>query len=100
MQRALTDASLKAEIRPSGQYAGKALLAHGRDARDDWHRRGLEVVAPARGTEPLNSAKGMADAYQTAAQSLTEQASKKLNDEQLVFRDNPLMEGLCRWPWC
>jgi uncharacterized damage-inducible protein DinB len=45
---------------------------------------GLEVAAPARGTEQPNSAKGMADAYQAAAQSMGEQASKTLKDERLA----------------
>ena len=34
---------------------------------------GLEIIAPARGTEPPTSARGIADAYQTAAQSMGQQ---------------------------
>lgn len=84
VERALTDSSLQNKSDPEGNTLGKIA----------WHMvvmigmtgtaAGLEVVAPARGSEPPSSAKSIADAYQTAAQSMTEQASKKLNDEQLA----------------
>jgi uncharacterized damage-inducible protein DinB len=84
VQRALTDPSLQHKSDPEGNTLGKIA----------WHMvvmigitgtaAGLEIVAPARGTEPPSSAKSIADAYQTAAQSLSEQASKKLKDDQLV----------------
>jgi uncharacterized damage-inducible protein DinB len=84
MQRALSDSSLLHKSDPEGNTLGKIA----------WHMVvmvgmtgtavGLEVVAPVRGTEPPSSAKSIADAYQTAAQSMAEQASRKLKDEQLT----------------
>jgi uncharacterized damage-inducible protein DinB len=84
VERALTDSSLQSKSDPEGNTLGKIA----------WHMvvmigmtgtaAGLEVVAPSRGTEPPSSARGIADAYQAAAQSLTEQALKKLKDEQLL----------------
>jgi uncharacterized damage-inducible protein DinB len=83
IQRALTDDSLQYRSDPEGNTLGKIA----------WHMVvmigmtgsavGLEVVAPPRGTEPPISAKSIADAYQTAAQSMSEQASTRLRDEQL-----------------
>jgi uncharacterized damage-inducible protein DinB len=84
VQRALTDASLQQKSDPEGNTLGKIA----------WHMvvmigmtgsaAGLEITAPSRGTEPPSSAASIADAYQTAAQSMAEQASKKLRDEQLA----------------
>lgn len=83
VQRALTNESLSAKSDPEANTLGKIA----------WHMvvmigmtgtaLGLEVVAPPRGAEAPAAAASIADAYQTAAQSLTEQASKKLKDEQL-----------------
>jgi uncharacterized damage-inducible protein DinB len=83
VQRALTDSSLDQKSDPDGNTLGKIA----------WHMVvmlgmtgaavGLEVIAPARGTEPPSSASGIAEAFQVAAQSFSEQASKKLKDEQL-----------------
>jgi uncharacterized damage-inducible protein DinB len=80
---ALTDSSLMHKSDPEGNTLGKIA----------WHlvvmigltgsAVGLEVAAPARGSEPPNSVKSIADAYRTAAQSIADQASKKLTDEQL-----------------
>jgi uncharacterized damage-inducible protein DinB len=84
VQRSLTDSSLLQKSDPEGNALGKIA----------WHMVvmigmtgsavGIEVIAPPRGSEPPGSAASIADAYQTAAQSLTEQASKKLKDEQLA----------------
>jgi len=82
--RALTDASLKQKSDPAGNTLGKLSWDMAVMLGVTGTAVGLEVAAPARGTEPLDSARVMADAYQTAAQSLTEQASKKLKDEQLA----------------
>lgn len=83
VERALTDESLSAKSDPEANTLGKIA----------WHlvvmigmtgsTLGLEVLAPPRGTEAPSTAASIADAYQTAAQSLTEQASKKLTDAQL-----------------
>jgi uncharacterized damage-inducible protein DinB len=84
IQLALTDDSLQCRSDPEGNTLGKIA----------WHLvlmlgmtgsvAGLEVVAPPRGTEPPASARSIANAYQTAAQSMGEQASAKLQDEQLA----------------
>ena len=81
--RALTDGSLPQKSDPEGNTLGKIA----------WHMvvmigltgaaAGLEVVAPARGTEAPASAAGIADAYETAARSLGEQATARLKDNQL-----------------
>ncbi len=83
VQRALTDESLSHMSDPEGESLGKIA----------WHMvvmigmsgsaLGLDVAAPQRGAEQPRSAASIADAYQTAAQSLGEQATKKLKDEQL-----------------
>ena len=83
VQRALSDDALLQRSDPEGNTLGKIA----------WHMVvmigmtgsavGLEVVAPPRGTEPPGSAAGIADAYQTAARSIGEQASTRLRDEQL-----------------
>src|SRR5271157_1582127 len=82
--QALTDASLKQKSDPEGNTLGKLSWDMSVTLGVTGTALGLEVAAPARGTEPLSSAKGMADAYQTAAKSLTEQTSKKLKDGQLA----------------
>lgn len=83
VERALTDAALQQPIYPQGRSLGQ--LA--------WHMVlmigmtgsivGLEVAAPPRGAEQPGSAARIADAYQTAAHSMIEQASAKLTDAQL-----------------
>jgi uncharacterized damage-inducible protein DinB len=82
-ERALTDASLSQKTDPEGRTLGQL----------GWHMVlmigmtgsavGLEVEAPPRGTEPPTSAVIIADAYEKAARSLGEQASKRLREEQL-----------------
>lgn len=84
VERALTDAALSQRSDPEGNTLGKIA----------WHMvimigangaaAGLDVVAPPRGTEPPSSAAAIADAYETAARTLGEQASAKLKDEQLA----------------
>ena len=84
VMRALTDGSLQHKSDPEGNTLGKIA----------WHMVvmigmtgaavGLEVAAPARGTEAPVSAGSIADAYQTAAQSMSEQALAKLQDGQLA----------------
>ena len=81
--RALTDASLKQKSDPAGNTLGKLSWDMAVMLGVTGTAVGLEVAAPARGTEPPNSAKSMADSYQTAAHSFGEQASTKLKDEQL-----------------
>jgi uncharacterized damage-inducible protein DinB len=84
VQRALTGPSLQHKSDPEGNTLGK-IACHmvvmigmtGSVVR-------LEIFAPARGTEPPSSANSIADAYQTSAQSMTEQASTKLKDGQFV----------------
>ncbi len=83
VERTLTDASLAQKAEPEGRTLGQ--LA--------WHMAmmigmtgaavGLEVEAPPRGTQPPDKAATIALAYQKAAQSLGDQAAKKLKDEQL-----------------
>jgi uncharacterized damage-inducible protein DinB len=83
VERTLTDASLSQKTDPEGRTLGQ--LA--------WHMVvmigmtgsavGLEIAAPPRGTDPPGSAASIADAYEKAALSLSEQAAKKLKDEQL-----------------
>jgi uncharacterized damage-inducible protein DinB len=82
--RALTDDSLHHKSDPEGNTLGKIA----------WHLAvmigmtgaavGLEVVGPARGTEPPVSAAAIADAYQAAAQSMSEQALAKMQDGHLA----------------
>lgn len=82
--RALTDASLSRRSDPEANTLGKIA----------WHMAvmigapataaGLGVVAPQRGTEPPASASSIADAFETAARTMGEQASKKLADGQLA----------------
>ncbi|HUI69408.1 MAG TPA: DinB family protein [Spirochaetia bacterium] len=84
VERALTDASLQQKSDPEGNPLGKIA----------WHMvqmiggmgaaAGLSIEAPARGTEPPSAAAAIADAYETAARSMAEQASTKLKDEQLA----------------
>ncbi len=83
VERTLTDASLPQKAEPEGRTLGQ--LA--------WHMAmmigttaaavGLEVEAPPRGAQPPDQAATIALAYEKAAQSLGEQAAKKLRDEQL-----------------
>jgi uncharacterized damage-inducible protein DinB len=83
VERALTDPSLAQKVDPEGRSLGQ--LA--------WHMVGmiglvasavgLEIDAPPRGTEAPASAAAIADAYEKAARSLGEQATKKLKDEKL-----------------
>ncbi|MGA2764028.1 MAG: DinB family protein [Spirochaetia bacterium] len=84
IERALTDQSLSQKTDPEGRTLGSIA----------WHMvvmtgmtgsaAGLEVAAPPRGTEPPASAAAIADAYEMAAKSLADQASKKLTDEKLA----------------
>ncbi len=84
VQRALTDGALPQKSDPEGNTLAKIA----------WHMvimqgitgaaLGLEVAAPPRGTEPPGSALGIADAYQAAARSMSEQASAKLKDDRLA----------------
>jgi uncharacterized damage-inducible protein DinB len=83
VERTLTDASLPQKTDPEGRTLGE--LA--------WHMVvmigmtgsavGLVVQAPPRGTEPPRAAAQIADAFETAARSLGEQAVKVLRDEKL-----------------
>jgi uncharacterized damage-inducible protein DinB len=82
--KVITDASLDQKIYQEGRN-----LAH-----LAWHMTmliggigstvGLEVAAPLRGTEMPTSAAVLAEAYEKAAHSFGEQASKKLQDSQLT----------------
>jgi uncharacterized damage-inducible protein DinB len=82
--KVITDASLDQKIYQEGRN-----LAH-----LAWHMTmmiggigsivGLEVAAPQRGTEMPSSAAALVEVYEKAAHSLGEQASKKLQDSQLV----------------
>jgi len=83
VQRALTDDSLKHKSDPEGNTLGKIAWHMVVMAGMTGSAVGLEVVAPPRGAEPPSSASGIADAYQTAARSMSEQASTRLKDEQL-----------------
>jgi len=84
VERALTDKSLIQKTDPEGRTLGAIA----------WHMAvmigltgsavGLEVAAPARGTEPPAAASGIADAYETAMKSLKEEASRKLTDEKMA----------------
>jgi uncharacterized damage-inducible protein DinB len=84
VMRALTDASLSRRSDPEANTLGKIA----------WHMvvmigasgsaAGLEVTAPQRGTEPPASASSIAEAFETAARTMREQASKKLTDGQLA----------------
>ena len=83
VERALTDASLSQNSDPEGRTLGRlawhmALMIGGMGAA-----AGLQIAAPPHGTEAPGTAAAIADAYETAARSLGEQASAKLNDEQL-----------------
>jgi len=83
VERALTDASLSQRSDPEGNTLGKiawhmVVMIGGHGAA-----LGLEVVAPPRGTEPPGAAVAIADAYETAARSMGEQAATKLKNEQL-----------------
>ncbi|HYW82086.1 MAG TPA: DinB family protein [Spirochaetia bacterium] len=83
VQRVLTDPSLQQKTDPEGRTLGS--LA--------WHMVimigltgstvGLEVDAPPRGTDAPASAALIADAYEKAARSMSEQASARLKDAQL-----------------
>jgi uncharacterized damage-inducible protein DinB len=83
VERALSDGSLPQKADPESRTLGQ--LA--------WHMVGmigatgtavgLEIDAPARGTEAPASAGAIANAYEKAAASLGEQAARKLKDEQL-----------------
>ncbi len=84
VERALTDASLPRRADPEGRTLGQIA----------WHMSGmigmvgsalgLDVEAPARGTEAPASARSIADAYEKAARSLGELAGTKLKDEALA----------------
>lgn len=84
IERALTDQSLSQKTDPEGRTLGSIA----------WHMvvmtgmtgsaAGLVIAAPPRGTEPPASAAAIADAYEMAAKSLADQASKKLTDEKLA----------------
>lgn len=88
VERALTDASLQQKSDPEGNSLGKIA----------WHMvqmigvmgsaAGLTIEAPPRGTEPPSAAAAIANAYETAARSMAEQASAKLRDEQLSTEIN------------
>ncbi len=83
VQRNLTDAALGQKSDPEGNALGKIA----------WHMvmmigafgsaAGLDAGTPPRGTEAPVSAKLIADAYQKAAEALTEQARSKLTDGKL-----------------
>ena len=84
VERALTDPSLQQKSDPDGNSLGKIawhmVVMTGMTGRGPWAG---SRCAP-RGSEVPGSARSIADAYQTAAQSLAEQAEKKLKDEQLA----------------
>jgi len=83
VMRALTDASLSQRSDPEASSLGKIA----------WHMvvmigasgsaAGLEVTAPQRGTDAPTSSARIADAFETAARTMGEQASRKLVDGQL-----------------
>jgi uncharacterized damage-inducible protein DinB len=83
VERTLTDASLSqkmdSEGRTLGQLAWHMVVMIGMTGAAS----GLEVQAPPRAAEPPTSAARISDAYEKAAQSLAEEASRKLKDEQL-----------------
>jgi uncharacterized damage-inducible protein DinB len=82
--RALTDVSLPQRSDPAantlGTIAWHMVLMVGALGSAD----GLEVTAPQRGTEQPASASLIADAFETAARTMGEHASKKLTDGQLA----------------
>ncbi len=84
VQRALTDSSLSQKSDPEGNTLGKIAWHMAGMIGAAGSAAGLQVPAPARGTEPPSSASGIADVYETAARALGEQASSKLKDEQLA----------------
>ena len=83
VQRVLTDLSLQQKTDKEGRALGSI----------GWHMVimigmtgsavGLQVEAPPRGTEAPASAALIADAYEKAARSMSEQASARLKDAQL-----------------
>ena len=83
VQKVLTDPSLQQKTDPEGRTLGQIA----------WHMvimigmtgsvAGLEVEAPPRGTEAPASAARIADAYDKAARSMSQQASANLKDAQL-----------------
>ena len=83
VHRALSDASLStkadAEANSLGQIAWHMVVMIGLTGS----QLGLEVNAPARGTPAPAAAEKIADAYETAARSLAEQAGSRLADSQL-----------------
>ena len=83
VERVLTDPSLQQKTDPEGRTLGTIA----------WHMvvmigltgsaMGLVIDAPQRGTEPPGSAVLIADAYEKAARSMSEQAAAHLTDAQL-----------------
>jgi uncharacterized damage-inducible protein DinB len=76
-------ASLQHKSDPVGNSLGKLAWHMGMMTAMTGSFVGLQVVAPPKGTEAPSSAAGIADAYRMAMQSFTDEASKKLKDEQL-----------------
>ena len=83
VERALTDASLLLRSDPEGNSLGKIAWHMVQMIGGMGSAAGLTIQGPPRGTEPPNAAAAIADAYETAARSMAEQASAKLKDEQL-----------------
>ncbi len=82
-ERALTDQCLGQKSDPEGSSLGKIAWHLAGMIGNTGAGLGLQVVAPPRGTPEPSSAKAIADAYETAARTLSEQASKNLKDKDL-----------------
>ncbi len=84
VERALSDAALSRKADPEGRSLGQLAWHMSGMIGTTGAALGLGVDAPARGTEPPASAAAIADAYEKAARSLGDEASKKLKDDSLT----------------
>ena len=82
--RALNDASLGQKVTPDGRSLGFLAWHITLSLGETGERTGLNVTAPAEDAPMSNSAHDIADAYNSAAQSIADQVKERWNDAALT----------------
>ena len=82
--RALNDSSLAQKVTPDGRSLGFLAWHITLSLGETGDRTGLNVTAPAENAPVPTNARGIANAYNSAAQSIADQAKERWNDASLM----------------
>jgi uncharacterized damage-inducible protein DinB len=82
--RTLNDTSLAQQVTPDGRSLGFLAWHITLSLGETGKRTGLSVSSPADGAPIPNNARDIADAYQSAAQSIADQVQERWNDAALT----------------